>query len=149
MAADVEGGDAGAAPAFEERLRGESRAWLAQFVEVVNQAGRRVLDLGCGEHYADAAVLAERGFSVFACDRSLDDRPGPAIHAFVADISEPLPVRTATVDAVLASLSLHYFPWALGGLFTVHHLAHRTIYRYGAPKRVWECLASVVPGSSP
>lgn len=30
---------------------------------------------------------------------------------------------------------------ALEGLFAVRHLTHTTIDRYGAPKRVWECLA--------
>jgi len=30
---------------------------------------------------------------------------------------------------------------AAEGLFDVAHLEHKTIYRYQAPKRVWECLA--------
>lgn len=75
-------------------------------------AGLRVLDLGCGRHYADARFLAGSGFTVFACDRVSAHPTGSEVHAFTADISEPLPVRTAAIEAVLASLSLHYFPWA-------------------------------------
>ena len=93
------------------QLRRESRSWLAPFIEAVIDAGLRVLDLGCGQHYADACLLADSGFTVFACDRVYAHPMGPEVHAFAADIAEPLPVRTAAIDAVLASLSLHYFPW--------------------------------------
>jgi SAM-dependent methyltransferase len=106
-------GHASVAPTGSDgRLHHESQIWLAPFIEVVASAGPRVLDLGCGQHYADALFLAESGFAVFACDRVLASPPVPAVHPFTADISQRLPVRTAAVDAVLASLSLHYFPWA-------------------------------------
>lgn len=106
-------GHASVAPAGSDgRLHYETQIWLAPFIEAVSSAGPRVLDLGCGQHYADALFLVESGFAVFACDRVLASPPVPAVHPFTADISQPLPVRTAAVDAVLASLSLHYFPWA-------------------------------------
>jgi SAM-dependent methyltransferase len=97
----------------ESRLRDDSRDWLSTFIEPLRTAGTRLLELGCGRLYADAEVLADLGLRVAACDLKLTDLPDhDGVHAFVADISRPLPVRSASVDVVLASLSLHYFPWS-------------------------------------
>jgi SAM-dependent methyltransferase len=93
-------------------LARESRNWLAPFLDALSIAGPRILELGSGEHYADSAVLSERGFTLLACDRRPAHTTSLSVHAFAADISRPLPVRTAAVDTVLASLSLHYFTWA-------------------------------------
>jgi SAM-dependent methyltransferase len=114
-----------AVPTFEERLHRESRIWLRPFIDALTGAGQRVLDVGCGQHYADSVLLAESGLIAFACDRSLPNPPRSAVRAFVTDISKPLPVRTAAVDAVVASLSLHYFPWAT--TIAIYREIHRVL----------------------
>ncbi|HXC79827.1 MAG TPA: class I SAM-dependent methyltransferase [Candidatus Acidoferrum sp.] len=99
-------------PSLEDPLRRESMKWLSRFIDPLQATGGRVLDLGCGLRYADAEVLADMGLTVFACDLSLTAAPDNRnVHPFVADISQPLPIGSAAVDVVLASLSLHYFPW--------------------------------------
>jgi SAM-dependent methyltransferase len=187
--------------------------WLDPYLPTLRAAGATVLEIGCGPG-EDAATLSATGFRVFACDRARKAIhaariTAPAAHCFVADLQSPLPVRSASVHAVVASLSIHYFSWEItrqilaevwrvlapGGchVFRVNatddtnfgagegeeiepgyyrvppdgrnnrpykrffdeatvralltsqwqiaHLAHRTIYRYGEPKQVWECLA--------
>jgi SAM-dependent methyltransferase len=192
--------------------RHTSDAWLDPFLPALKAAGDTVLELGCGPG-EDAATLAAHGFRVFACDRSRKairaaTITAPAASCFVADLQSPLPVRSGCAHAVVASLSIHYFYWAVtraivaevrralvpGGCFLfrvnatddtgfgagagdeiepnyyrvppdgrnnrpykrffdepsirallpdwrIAHLAHRTIFRYGEPKQVWECLA--------
>lgn len=88
----------------------ESHEWLAPFVERLREAGRVVIELGCGPGL-DAKVLAARGFRVFGCD--LRREPPHGLTYFVADLRDNLPLRDRAADVVLASLSLHYFPWAI------------------------------------
>ncbi|MEX1104433.1 MAG: class I SAM-dependent methyltransferase [Dehalococcoidia bacterium] len=93
--------------------------WLSPFVDRFREAGIRVLDLGCG-HGLDAAYLAERGFEVVAYDRRDPGwEAGRQSHVTYlrADVRYP-PIRPASFDAALASLSLHYLPWSdtLAGL---------------------------------
>lgn len=189
--------------------------WIIPHLAAMHEAGDAVLDLGCGPG-EDTAELAARGFRVVGCDLSRKairtaTEEVPIAHFFVADLRSPLPARTAVADVIVASLSLHYFPWqptvALfgeirrvlrpGGVFLfrvnatddknfgagegeelepnyyhvppdgrnnrpykrffdepslrallapdwqITHLAHRTIYRYGEAKQVWECCASL------
>ncbi len=73
------------------------------------------LELGCGPG-EDAAELTAHGFRVAAFDllrkpvrRAIANAPDA--HFFVADLRAPLPVRSGAVDVVIASLSIHYFPW--------------------------------------
>lgn len=86
--------------------------WLEPFLPRLRRAGGRVLDAGCG-YGTDAAILADAGFQVVACDRR---RPpgapwGPPVAFLLADL-QWLPFRPETLGVVIASLSLHYLPWA-------------------------------------
>jgi SAM-dependent methyltransferase len=89
--------------------------WLDPMLDAMRAAGETLLELGCGIG-EDAAELTALGFRVFASDIS-----GKAVRAavgnaprarfFVADLSAPLPIRSAAVNSVVASLSIHYFRW--------------------------------------
>ncbi len=87
--------------------------WLDPFLGEMRAAGRTALDLGCGIG-EDAAELTARGFRVFAFDvlrkpirRAVENAPDARF--FIADLRSPLPVRSAAVAVVVASLSIHYF----------------------------------------
>jgi SAM-dependent methyltransferase len=89
--------------------------WLDPCLDAMHAAGNAVLELGCGIG-EDAAELTAQGFRVLASDLSRKMVRAAAANApeariFVADLSAPLPVRSAAVDSVVASLSIHYFPW--------------------------------------
>ena len=89
--------------------------WLDPFLGAMRAAGATVLELGCGVG-EDAAELTAQGVRVFAFDviRKPIGRAvahAPNAHFFVADMQSPLPVRSAAVESVVASLSIHYFPW--------------------------------------
>jgi SAM-dependent methyltransferase len=89
--------------------------WLDPFLDAMQGAGNTVLELGCGIG-EDAAELAAQGFCVLAFDLSRKMARAavgnaPDARFFVADLSAQLPVRSAAVDCVVASLSIHYFPW--------------------------------------
>lgn len=88
--------------------------WLPLLVK--KAANLPVLELGCGSG-DDSAVLAAHGFSVIG----LDLREGalaeararvPRAKFLQQDLRAPFPVGPGSVGAVLASLCLHYFPWA-------------------------------------
>ncbi len=94
----------------------ETDAWLAPFLPALRAAGGPVLELGCGAG-ADAAWMRAHGLCVVACDR--DAAQLARARATVCDvpllranIAAPLPVRGGACGAAVASLSLHYFPWA-------------------------------------
>lgn len=89
--------------------------WLDPFLGAMRGAGASVLELGCGAG-EDAASLIASGFRVVAFDLSREAirRAGgnaPDARFFVADLRAPLPVRSAAVHCVVASLSIHYFSW--------------------------------------
>jgi SAM-dependent methyltransferase len=89
--------------------------WLDPFLGAMQTAGDTVLELGCGIG-EDAAELTARGFRVLASDLSpkmvrAAVGNAPDARFFVADLSAPLPVRSAAVDCVVSSLSIHYFSW--------------------------------------
>ncbi len=89
--------------------------WLDAFLPALRAAGETVIELGSGPG-EDAATLTAHGFRVFASDRSRTavraaTVTAPAAHWFVADMQAPLPVRSGCAQIVLASLSIHYFPW--------------------------------------
>ncbi len=187
----------------------QGEGWLSPFLPELQRVGPRLLELGCGPGF-DAAALAVGGFDVTAFDRITLDaarRNAPGVRLLRADLARTLPFRDAAFDAAVASLSLHYLPWAhtlaafgevrrvlgpgapflfrvnatddfehgagegeiiepnfyrtpghihagskrffdeaavraaLRERFEMVHLAHTTINRDDAPKRVWECLA--------
>lgn len=87
--------------------------WLLPFAGVLQAAGLRVLEVGCGPG-RDAAMLSERGFEVVAFDR-LPLHPAkeraPRVEFLRADVSSQLPFRDGAFDSAVASLSLHYLSW--------------------------------------
>jgi ubiquinone/menaquinone biosynthesis C-methylase UbiE len=88
----------------------ERPASLALLGEV---AGQHVLDAGCGAG-AHAAELIRSGATVTGLDKSAGligiarQRLGGNVPLHEADLADPLPFQSASFDAVLASLVLHY-----------------------------------------
>jgi SAM-dependent methyltransferase len=95
--------------------RGMPRAdgWLDEHLAYLPaRAGARILDLGCGRG-ANAACLAQKGYSVVACDLSRVAL-GQVAHAACAgqivclDMRDALPFADEAFAAIVADLSLHY-----------------------------------------
>lgn len=91
--------------------------WLARWMPLVlDKAGAApVLEIGCG-HGDDTATLAAAGLRVVAFDLSpasvaLAKTRVPAAHIQCRDIRDPFPAKAGSLGVVVASLSLHYFPW--------------------------------------
>ena len=89
--------------------------WLDRWLSLIGERadGLPVLELGCGSGH-DSDVLAAAGHRVVGLDRSdsavaraREHVPSAVFHC--QDLRDPWPVERAGV--VLASLSLHYFPW--------------------------------------
>jgi len=91
--------------------------WLQRWLPLLAErsAGACVLELGCGSGQ-DSEMLAAAGHAVVGVD--LSERaisgararvPSAAFHC--QDIRAPFPVAPGRAGAVVASLSLHYFPW--------------------------------------
>ena len=92
-----------------------SDPWLARWLPLVAERARGlpVLELGCGGG-RDSAVLAAAGHRVVGVDLSAEAverarQRVPQAEFHCQDIRAPFPVERAGV--VVASLSLHYFPW--------------------------------------
>ncbi len=95
--------------------RATSDPWLERWLPLIGErvGGLSVLEIGCGGG-RDTEVLTAAGHRVAAIDLSPDAiarARGRAPHAtfHCQDIHAPFPVDAACV--VVASLSLHYFPW--------------------------------------
>ncbi len=91
--------------------------WLQRWLLLVAEraGGKPILELGCGSGQ-DSEVLAAAGHRVVGLDLSekrieAARRRVPAAEFHCRDLLAPFPV--ASVNVVLASLSLHYFPWAV------------------------------------
>ena len=100
---------------LNEQTAGED-AWLERWRHIL-ETGRDcpVLDLGCGAGH-DAHVLTELGFAVVAADFSeealkLTRMRAPAAKTENVDLTRGLPFPDAGFRVIVASLSLHYFPW--------------------------------------
>ncbi len=76
-----------------------------------------MLELGCGNGW-DTVDLLSAGCKVVAMDISRENLTECAAFASGAkllqvDISKPLPFVSESVPVIIASLSLHYFSWAV------------------------------------
>jgi len=88
--------------------------WLSPFLGRLHTPGPKLLELGCGLGY-DAATLFAAGFEVTAFDHIRMDEAranAPSAHLLRADLRLALPFRSGIFDSAMASLSLHYLPWA-------------------------------------
>ncbi|WP_395703584.1 class I SAM-dependent methyltransferase [Aquabacterium sp.] len=94
--------------------------WLDPWLPLLAQqaAGRPLLELGCGSGL-DTATLLQAGHAVTALDldaaavAQARDR-APAARLLCQDLRAPWPAPPGDAPAygaVIASLSLHYFPW--------------------------------------
>ncbi len=91
--------------------------WLGRWIADVLEAGRDapVLDLGCGSGL-DSQFLIKNGFDVISADFSKEAleatrRRVPEARLVRFDMTHRLPFPDASFRVVVASLSLHYFPW--------------------------------------
>lgn len=91
-------------------------SWLARWLPLVAEraGGHSILELGCGSG-RDSATLADAGHTVVGVDLSGDaiERACsrvPSARFYCQDIRAPFPAPPG-VGVVVASLSLHYFPW--------------------------------------
>ena len=95
----------------------DSDPWLLRWLPLVAERGlgKPVLELGCGSG-RDSVTLAKAGHSLVAIELSPEAIaeakaavPGGQFHC--QDIRVPFPLGEESVGVVVASLSLHYFPW--------------------------------------
>lgn len=95
-----------------------SDPWLDRWTSLITErgGGAPVLEIGCG-HGDDTVVLTRAGLDVIAFDLSRASVAAAKLRAPSAriecrDIRDPFPEEAAGLGVVVASLSLHYFPWA-------------------------------------
>ena len=91
----------------------ESDPWLERHLPTL--AGRSVFEIGCGGG-RDTRALVDVAGRVVALDISANSierarTVAPAAEFHCQDLRAPWPASAAGVDAVVASLSLHYFAW--------------------------------------
>ena len=108
-----------------------SDPWLNRWMPlVVERSGDApVLEIGCG-HGDDTVTLTQAGLDVVAFDLSPTSVAAAKLRAPKAriecrDTRDPFPEVATQLGTVVASLSLHYFPW---------YLTNSII------RRIWECL---------
>lgn len=95
---------------------GGEDAWLERRLHLLDShRDAPVLDLGCGAG-EDARFLSRLGFAVVAADFSekaleITGRRAPGAETRRVDLARVLPFPDAHFGVVVASLSLHYFPW--------------------------------------
>ena len=91
-------------------------SWLFAHLAPSEIEESRVLELGCGNG-RDAAALAASGGRLVASDIRRDRalttaRQAPEVDVLQLSHALPLPFRNASFDVAVASLTLHYMPWA-------------------------------------
>jgi len=93
--------------------------WLDKWIPSLKQksANEFILELGCGWGW-DTLELTNAGCNVIAADLSTENLSATKSTVPYADIlqldhSQPLPFADQSIDAILASLSLHYFTWTV------------------------------------
>lgn len=90
--------------------------WLPTITDRVERLGcRQVLEIGCGSG-DDTAVLVDAALEVTAFDLSAAAVEAcrlrvPQARVTVLDVREHWPTEGTPIAVVVASLSLHYFPW--------------------------------------
>ena len=91
--------------------------WLDRWLTLIeaHAAERPVLEIGCG-YGDDTATLAAAGLRVTGFDLSRAAVAStklrvPSANIQRRDIRDPLPEDATDLGVILASLSLHYFPW--------------------------------------
>lgn len=91
--------------------------WLDRWLPLAIQHAdhKPVLEIGCG-HGDDTAVLAHAGLNVVAFDLSrtsvaIAKARVPSARIECRDTRSPFPLPAQGAGVVVASLSLHYFPW--------------------------------------
>lgn len=90
--------------------------WLERWQSVLETSrDAPILELGCGSGQ-DARFLTDLGFAVIATDFSdealgLTRRRAPDARLEKVDLTRGLPFPDAAFRVIVASLSLHYFPW--------------------------------------
>lgn len=108
--------------------------WLQRWLPLLHEtAGSHpVLEIGCGIG-DDTATLIGAGFSVFGFDISeasvaTTKLRVPAATVTRRDVRDPFPVSSGSAGAVVASLTLHYFPWreTVGLVERIHRTLRRT-----------------------
>lgn len=92
--------------------------WLDRWLPLLRQStgGLPVLEIGCGPG-DDTHTLAQAGLSVVAFDldagaAARTQARVPQARVSCQDLRAPFPLGAGEAGAVVASLSLHYFPWA-------------------------------------
>lgn len=94
-----------------------SDPWLNRWLPLILEGttGAPVLEIGCGLG-DDTATLTAAGLAVTAFDLSSSSVAAtklrvPRANVECRDIRDPFPITDATAGVVVASLTLHYFPW--------------------------------------
>ena len=95
-------------------IANDTDRWLDRHMSAL--ARRSVFEIGCGGG-RDTRVLANGGCAVIAIDSSAASierarAVAPAAEFRCQDLRAPWPASVVRIDAVVASLSLHYFTWA-------------------------------------
>ena len=95
---------------------GDRDAWLERWRSILEtNRDAPILDLGCGAG-EDARTLTRWGFRVVAADFSekaleVTGKRAPGARTKNVDLKRGLPFPDDHFQAIVASLSLHYFPW--------------------------------------
>ncbi|MGO3868508.1 MAG: class I SAM-dependent methyltransferase [Alcaligenes sp.] len=91
--------------------------WLDRWLPLISQRGisSPVLEIGCG-FGDDTVTLIQAGLNVLAFDLSPEcvataQQRAPKAHIECRDTRDPLPDAAINLELIVASLSLHYFPW--------------------------------------
>lgn len=92
--------------------------WLDRWLPLISQRGisSPVLEIGCG-FGDDTVTLIQAGLNVLAFDLSPEcvataQQRAPKALIECRDTRDPLPDAAINLELIVASLSLHYFPWA-------------------------------------
>ena len=95
-----------------------SDPWLQPWLPLLKERAQAapMLEIGCG-HGEDTAVLAGAGLKVHAFDLSraaaaVAKLRVPSAVVECRDVRDEFPAAVQGTGAIVASLSLHYFPWA-------------------------------------